>query len=143
MQRAMSPPAYADDLEPRAYQDAAAFWRQLREFLRESELVARRNGLTPQRYRLLLMTKGAPDGSEQASVGELAEQLQLAQSTTTELIVRAEEAGLVMRETSETDGRSILVRLTPDGERRLRAVVTELVPDRRELARLVGSPRRR
>jgi DNA-binding MarR family transcriptional regulator len=142
MQRGMSQPTAAVDLDPGVYREAAGFWRQLREFLRESEVVARRNGLTPQRYRLLLMTKGAPDGSERASVGDLAEQLQLAQSTTTELIVRAEEAGLVVRETSQTDGRSILVRLTPEGERRLRAVVTELAPDRGSLAQVLRSRRR-
>ena len=51
------------------------------------------------------MIKGAKDGSERSTVTELAARLRLAQTTTTELVRRAEEAGLVTREQSET-GRS-------------------------------------
>jgi hypothetical protein len=36
------------------------------------------------------MIKGAPDGSEQAAITELAERLQLAQNTVTDLVARAE-----------------------------------------------------
>ena len=36
----------------------------LRVFMRQTEMTARRSGLTPQRHLLLLMIKGAPDGSE-------------------------------------------------------------------------------
>ena len=75
----------------------ADFRAALRAFLRKSERNARQSGLTPQRYLLLLMIKGAPDGSEQSTVTELAERLQLAQSTVTELVRRAEETGLVER----------------------------------------------
>ena len=73
----------------------AEFRSALRHFLRRREKIARRSGLTPQRYLLLLMIKGAPDGSEQSTVTELADRLQLAQSTVTELVRRAEEVGLV------------------------------------------------
>src|SRR6201987_5141837 len=83
----------------------AEFRSALRHFLRRSERIARASGLTPQRYLLLLMIKGAPDGGEQSTVTELAERLQLAQSTVTELVSRAEEAGLVSREQSHTDAR--------------------------------------
>lgn len=65
------------------------------------------------------MIKGAPDGSEQSTVTELAERLQLAQSTVTELVGRAEEIGLLERERSVADGRIAHLRLTPEGERRL------------------------
>src|SRR6266513_4915972 len=91
----------------------------LRQFLRRSERIARQAGLTPQRYLLLLMVKGAADGSEQSTVTELSERLQLAQSTVTELVSRAEEAGLVEREQSTADGRVAHLRLTEEGERRL------------------------
>src|SRR5436190_21560489 len=97
----------------------ADFRAALRMFLRRTERVARRSGLTPQRYLLLLMIKGAPDGSEQSTVTELSERLQLAQSTVTELVSRAEEAGLVEREQSTADGRVAHQRLTEAGERRL------------------------
>src|ERR687884_1082591 len=95
----------------------AEFRASLRAFLRKSERNARRSGLTPQRYLLLLMIKGAPDGREQSTVTELAERLQLAQSTVTELVRRAEEAGLVERAQSPADGRVAHLRLTPEGER--------------------------
>src|SRR5437588_402217 len=70
----------------------AEFRSALRHFLRRSEKIARHSGLTPQRYTLLMMIKGAPDGSEQSTVTELAERLQLAQSTITELVRPAESA---------------------------------------------------
>jgi len=65
----------------------------LRVFMRQSEMLARSSGLTPQRHLLLLMIKGAPDGSERSTVTELSERLQLAQSTVTELVRRARTPG--------------------------------------------------
>ena len=105
----------------------------LRQFLRRSERVARQSGLTPQRYLLLLMIKGAPGGSEQSTVTQLSERLQLAQSTVTELVRRAEEAGLVAREQSQTDARVAHLRLTAEGERRLMLSFTELETERAQL----------
>src|SRR5665213_2924192 len=89
----------------------AAFRAALRSFLRTSEQIAQANGLTPQRHLLLLMIKGAPDGSEQATVTELAERLQLAQSSMTELAMRAEQTGLIERERSDVDARVAHLRL--------------------------------
>jgi DNA-binding MarR family transcriptional regulator len=103
----------------------------LRRFLRRTENVARASGLTPQRYQLLLMIKGAPDGSERATVTELTERLQLAQSTVTELVGRAEEAGLLVREPSGLDGRVAHLRLTEEGERRLAQAFGGLEAERR------------
>ena len=117
-------------LSAEAAMRAAEFRSALRRFLRRSERIARSSGLTPQRYLLLLMIKGAPDGSEQSTVTELAERLQLAQSTVTELVRRAEEVGLVERETSAVDGRVAHLRLTEEGERRLAKAVTRLTGER-------------
>lgn len=111
----------------------AEFRAALRQFLRVSERVARQAGLTPQRYLLLLMIKGAPSGDEQSTVTELAERLQLAQSTVTELVRRAEEAGLIRREQSQRDARVTHLRLTPEGERRLALSFTELETERQQL----------
>ena len=111
----------------------AAFRSALRHFLRRSEKVARKSGLTPQRYTLLMMIKGAPDGGEQSTVTELSEQMQLAQSTVTELVRRAEGAGLVEREQSQRDARVAHLRLTPEGERRLMLSFTELATERAQL----------
>jgi DNA-binding MarR family transcriptional regulator len=115
------------------YIRVAEFRAALRRFLRRSERVARDSGLTPQRYLLLLMIKGAPHGGERSTVTELSERLQLAQSTVTELVGRAEEAGLVGREPSAADGRVAHLRLTEEGERRLASAFTGLESERRHL----------
>jgi DNA-binding MarR family transcriptional regulator len=119
----------------------ADFRAALRSFLRQSERVARQSGLTPQRYLLLLMIKGAPDGSGQSTVTELARRLQLAQSTVTELVSRAEESGLVEREQSGRDGRVAYLRLTPEGERRLHLSFTGLETERQQLREAVDQLR--
>lgn len=111
----------------------AEFRASLRRFLRRTERIARASGLTPQRYLLLLMVKGAPDGSGQSTVTELAGRLQLAQSTVTELVSRAEEAGLLVREQSETDARVAHLSLTAEGERRLLEAFTTLASERASL----------
>ena len=120
----------------------ADFRAALRAFQRKSERNARKSGLTPQRYLLLLMIKGAPDGSAKSTVTELAERLQLAQSTVTELVRRAEEIGLVEREQSDSDGRVTHLRLTDEGESRLLHAFTTNEQERHELqvaiARLDG-----
>jgi DNA-binding MarR family transcriptional regulator len=115
------------------YVRVAEFRAALRRFLRGTEHVARRSGLTPQRYQLLLMVKGAPDGSERSTVTELAERMQLGQSTVTELVGRAEEVGLIAREPSRDDRRVAVLRLTEEGERRLAAAFTGLEAERKAL----------
>ena len=116
----------------------AEFRAALRRFLRQSERVARQSGLTPQRYMLLLMIKGSPSGREESTVTELAERLQLAQSTVTELVSRAEDARLVEREQSQKDARVAHLRLTEEGERRLVQSFTELAKERSALAAAIA-----
>ncbi len=111
----------------------AEFRAALRRFLRITERNARAAGLTPQRYLLLLMIKGAADHSEQSTVTELADRLQLAQSTVTELVRRAEEIGLVERERSPVDGRIAYLRLSAEGERRLASTFTSNETERQAL----------
>jgi DNA-binding MarR family transcriptional regulator len=111
----------------------AEFRAALRRFLRTTERNARSAGLTPQRYLLLLMIKGAEDNSGKSTVTELAERLQLAQSTVTELVRRAEEVGLLQRERSPDDGRVAFLRLTPEGERRLERSFTTNEAERQAL----------
>ena len=113
----------------------ASFRCELRSFIRHSEQVARRWELTPQRYLLLLTIKGAPDGSERLTVSEIAGRLSLSVSAVTELCGRAEEAGLVRREESSSDLRLVYLRLTEEGERRLRGALFETERYRDELAR--------
>jgi DNA-binding MarR family transcriptional regulator len=119
----------------------AGFRASLRRFERTSEQIALERGLTPRRYLLLLMIKGSLDGRERATVSELTERLQLAQHTVTELVARAEDAGLVVRERSARDGRVSYLRLTAEGERRHARAFTDLDTERRTLmAALNESP---
>ena len=123
---------------PEDYRSAAALRAAVRRFLRRGEQAAREAGLTPQRQLLLLMIKGAPDGSERATVGDLAARMQLAANTVTELIDRTEAVGLVARESDAADGRVVHVRITPEGEARLADTVLALTADRLELARTLA-----
>lgn len=120
----------------------AEFRVALRSFLCAGERNARACGLTPQRYLLLLLIKGAPDGSESSTVTDLADRLHLAQSTVTELVARAEECGLVSREAASYDGRVAHLTLTHEGERRLecafQALHEERVHVRDAMQHLVG-----
>ena len=111
----------------------AEFRVALRAFLRGTERVARECGITPRWYLLLLLIKGSPDLSERSTVTELADRLHLAQSTVTELVARAEHAGLVGREPSTDDARVSYLRLTDEGERRFAAAFQTLARERRAL----------
>ena len=125
-------------LETLAVIQVASMRAALRSFLAESDRLARTNGLTPQRHLLLLMIKGAPDGSERATVTELVDRLKLAQNTVTELVQRAEKLGLIAREPSESDGRVAYLRLTSEGERRLTNAFTKHDVARAQLRRAVS-----
>ena len=103
----------------------------LRRLLRRTEEIAAEQGLTAQRYNLLLQI-AATDGGE-TTVGDLTERLQLRQTAVTEIVKRAVAAGLVERRRSDSDGRVTLVRLTAEGERRMLAVFDALETDRRAL----------
>ena len=121
-----------------AYRAAAELRGALRRFARQSDALARRHGLTTQRYELLLMTKTGRAGEERATLSELAERLALAPSSITELVARSEALGLVQRELHPSNRRAVFVGLTPDGERRLAAVVDELAGERAKLAQIVA-----
>jgi DNA-binding MarR family transcriptional regulator len=114
-------------------QDAAELRRRLRRFLAHGDSVVRSCGLTPQRYLLLLAVKGAPDGTEMTTIGGVADDLQLAQSSATELVDRAEAAGLLRRTASPHDGRVVSLSLSEEGEARFAAAFAALAGDRAEL----------
>jgi DNA-binding MarR family transcriptional regulator len=120
------------------YRVIAQLRATLRSFSRRSERIAREEGLTPRQYLLLLMIKGADDGMQRSTVTELAQRLQLTQSTVTELVRRAEDAGLVEREPSADDARVTWLRLTDEGDKRLARVVARNGPERRRLRELLA-----
>jgi DNA-binding MarR family transcriptional regulator len=101
------------------FEALSEFRYQLRRFLRFSEQAAQSEGITPQQYQLLLHIKGFPQ-RDQASIGELAERLQVQQHGVVALVTRCETAGLVRRCAGTQDRRQVLVGLTPAGEGCLR-----------------------
>jgi DNA-binding MarR family transcriptional regulator len=121
------------------YAEAAEFRASLRRFLRRSEEISRRHGLTPRQYLLLLMIKASEETPDPATISQLVERLALTQSTVTELVQRAEEAGLVTRRPSPDDGRVAHLSLTPVGAKRLQGAFEELGPERARLAQAMRS----
>ena len=116
----------------------AEFRVALGRFLHHTERVARNVGLTPRWYLLMLLIKGAPDLSERSTVTELATRLHLAQSSVTELVARAEQAGLVGREPSRDDARIVYLRLTREGERRFARAFENLAAERKALRGVIA-----
>jgi DNA-binding MarR family transcriptional regulator len=93
----------------------------LRKFFNESDAAAREVGLTPQQHQLLLGVAGFT-GRGWATIGELAEFLQLRHHTAVGLVDRVESAGLVERRPNPENRRQIEVHLTEDGLEAVRAL---------------------
>jgi len=89
----------------------------LRCFMEFSEAAAAREKLTPQQHQALLVIRASP--AEVASVGRLAERLRIRHNTAVELAQRLETAGLITRQQSPDDGRSVLLRLSATGAAKL------------------------
>ncbi len=102
-------------LTKQEFEELAMFRAALRRYLRFSERIVREHGLTPQQYQLLLAIKGFP-GRDWATVGELAEQLELRHHSVVELINRAHRHDLVERSPHPTDARAVRVLLTAEGD---------------------------
>lgn len=112
------------------YRALSALRYRIRLFLREGDAAARRLGLEPQQYALLLAVRGLPDGSE-ATIQALAEQLTLKHNSTVELIDRLETRGYVGRSRSLEDRRCALVKLLPRGEKLLERVARQRLTELR------------
>jgi DNA-binding MarR family transcriptional regulator len=119
------------------YAPAAAFRAALRRFLRQSEDCARAFGLTPRQHLLLLQIAGSDDAT--TTVSQLVQLLALTQSAVTELVQRAEEAGLVQRAASQVDARVSHLSLTTLGAEKLGAVHDALGPERERLHEILLS----
>lgn len=96
------------------FETLARFRYQLRRFLRFSEEVTHRHGVTPLQYQLMLQIQGYP-GRRWATVVELAERLQAKHHGVVSLVSRCEAAGWVQRVESRGDKRRVEVHLTPQG----------------------------
>jgi len=123
-----------DEVSITEYQALAEFRYQLRRFLRFSEQAARAAGLEPQQHQLLLALKGLPQ-EKKATIGALAERLQIAHHSAVELVDRLAERGLIQRNRGEADQRQVLLTLTSQGEE----VLQKLALAHRAELRLAGS----
>jgi DNA-binding MarR family transcriptional regulator len=101
------------------YPALADFRYAVRRFLNFSEQAARHRGLEPQQHQALLAIKGLPSGRS-ATVGVLAERLQIQHHSAVELARRLEAKGFVRRVRGVRDRREILLSLTLRGEKILR-----------------------
>jgi DNA-binding MarR family transcriptional regulator len=120
------------------YEKLAAFRYNLRQFLRFSEVAARSTGLTSQQHQALLAIKGFPDGKA-ITIGQLAEQLQVAHHSAVELIDRLALLDLVFREASTMDRRHVFVKLTDRGVEILETLTWAHREEPRQLATRLNS----
>lgn len=115
------------------------FRTALRHFLHWSEDEARAAGLTPAQHQLLLAIKGHP-GEDDPTVGDVAEHLVLKHHSAVELVGRAVDSGLVLRERDAADHRVVRLRLTPLAERRIDDLSRLHLEELRGLARRWALP---
>lgn len=120
------------------YEKLAAFRFNLRQFLRFSEVAARSVGLTSQQHQALLSIKGFPDGKV-ITIGQLAEQLQVAHHSAVELVDRLTLQDLVLRETSIVDRRQVHIKLTDRGEEILETLTWAHREELRRLSKRLNS----
>lgn len=100
------------------YEALAEFRRQLRLFLSFSEEEAKKVGLSPHQYQAMLAIKGFP-GRDHATIGEIAETLQIRHHSAVGLINRLEQQQYVERAVSTEDRRRVYVHLTVLGSQLL------------------------
>jgi|tagenome__1003787_1003787.scaffolds.fasta_scaffold19709560_1 DNA-binding MarR family transcriptional regulator len=121
------------DINLTEYRALADFRYNIRRYLRFSEHAARQSGLEPQQYQFLLAVKGMPD-DVRATVGELAERMQIQHHSTVELVDRMTERGLVTRKRGSEDRREVIVQLSAKGDKLLRDLVMHHRNELRDLA---------
>lgn len=101
------------------YESLARFRYELRKFQEFSNAAANKAGPTPQQHQALLTIRGFSIGNP-VSVGDLAEFLLIRHHTAVELMDRMTKLGLLSRSLDEADRRRVLIKLTSEGESRLR-----------------------
>lgn len=106
------------------FEALSEFRYQLKRFLHFSETAAKELGLTPLQYLSLLHIQGYL-WRNWASVGELAERLQMSHHATVALLTRCEELDLVERRKNENDKRKVDVHLTDKGREYLQQLAQQ------------------
>jgi DNA-binding MarR family transcriptional regulator len=115
--------------KPLNFEALAEFRYAIRRYLNFSERNARKAGLEPQQYQALLAIKGLGD-LQSATIGVLAERLQIQHHSAVELMDRLEKRGMIRRQRSRSDRRKVVVELTKRGGTKLMRIS---IPHRNEL----------
>jgi DNA-binding MarR family transcriptional regulator len=123
------------NLSKNDFETLSEFRYRLRCFMRFSEELTRKFGVTNLQYLLLLHVKGY-EGREWATIGELAERLQSHHNGVVTLASRCEKLGLVYRRRGTMDKREVEIHLTADGDKLVRKLAGL---HRRELLGLSGA----
>ena len=111
----------------------AEFRYRIRVFLNGSEEAARKAGLEPQQYALMLALRGLPLNVE-PSIREMAERMQLRHHSVVELVDRLERRQFLRRERSRNDKRQVILHLTSRGERILTRLAKQRISELRTAA---------
>jgi DNA-binding MarR family transcriptional regulator len=99
---------------------AAAHLESARSYL------ATKMGLTPPQYNMVMIIAQF-EGPTGISVSDVAAHLHVNNTFVTTEIKKLARMGLVAKEPNPADARSVLLRLTPQGEERVRALEPELL----------------
>jgi DNA-binding MarR family transcriptional regulator len=116
------------------YRALAELRYRIRGFLRDGDSVARRAGLSPQQYLMMLAIRGLPRGYE-ATIRTLAQRMALKHHSAVELVDRLEENGYVRRSRGQKDRRLVTVSLLQSGERLLEGMVRHRIGELRSNGR--------
>src|SRR6202451_559506 len=112
-------PKYTKTATATDYRSLSDFRYEIRRFLNFSEIAARAAGLEAQQHQALLAIAGLPP-HRVATVGVLAERLQIQHHSAVELMNRLAKKRLIRRARSGSDGRKVWLSLTSRGERLLK-----------------------
>ncbi len=127
------PAARKSRLTKSHYESLAGLRQALRRFLHFSQEAARGAGIPPQQHQALLALKGFP-GREEATIGELAEQLHVKHHSVVGLVDRLVRRGLVRRGASMEDKRRVIVSLTARGEALIEKLSASHLAELRQMA---------
>ena len=105
------------------YPAIADFRYAIRRFLNFSADAARKAGLEPQQYQLLLALKGLPP-TEAPTIGTLAARMLIRHHSAVELINRLETHRLIRRSHNPADHREVFLVLSARGERMVQRIAS-------------------
>jgi DNA-binding MarR family transcriptional regulator len=107
------------DLSSADYHALGEFRFQIRRFLHFSEEAAKAEGLEPQQHQLLLAIRASGEATG-PTISRLAETMTIRHHSAVGLIDRLAERGLVDRTKDRSDRRQARIRLTAEGDAKLR-----------------------